>query len=97
MMLKIKTGKRSWNLTVVADNGKAKTLESDSGKQYILRGQTMTATRKGRDGKTRLYNWTVDSVQAGETGAEWFARPQRVYSTERTDRVMNHAEARKAC
>ena len=90
----IKTGKRSWTMTVVKTEGRTRYLESDSGKQYVLRGRTMTATRVGRDGKTRLYNWSVDKVEGqrppkartrraaakAETTKQWFQNLQTLYA-----------------
>lgn len=55
----IKTGKRTWTLYLKGVDIRGKVLESESGKEYILAGRELSATRIGRDGKTRLYTWSV--------------------------------------
>ena len=65
--LTIRTGRRTWNLTVTHTDGKRLWLVSKSGKTYLL--VLASGLMKGLDrkddtpkGKRRSYDWTVTNI-----------------------------------
>ncbi|MEL7367687.1 MAG: hypothetical protein AAFN74_02160 [Myxococcota bacterium] len=59
----IKTGKRTWTLTVVKTDRRGTILVSDAGLEYRLSGGLMAATSVGRDESTRRYTWSVTNYR----------------------------------
>jgi len=61
--LTIKTGRRTWNLTIIGTShgGQFLYCESASGKQYLVNRLTkvMSGTRKTREDGTKLYHWGI--------------------------------------
>lgn len=56
--LTIKTGRRTWNLTIIGQENGHWILESDSGLTYWLSSTGVTLTGRNRT-ETRTYNWAV--------------------------------------
>ena len=66
LTITVQTGKRVWNLTVVAQDGNAVWLVSKSGKTYKLNLATklMEGRNKDKNGRRRSYDWDVTNIAA---------------------------------